>query len=197
MDLLREMDWSDLHAWVELYQAIGPIPGVLMLIFETYLPVLPLIVVVMANSAAFGLWEGFFYSWIGVSVGQTSLFWIVRKLSDRLHQRILRRFPGSVRFFHWIEEKGFAAVFFIGCFPFSPSTTISLMGGLTAVPMRSFFVATFASKAIMVFILSYIGQDFDEWLAAPWKMLLAAVLMVILYIAGDRLVLRRIGTARD
>lgn len=187
------MDWTDLHAWVELYKEWGPLPGILILICETYLPVLPLIVVVMANAAAFGLWEGFFYSWIGVSIGQTSLFWIVRMLSHRLHQRIAKRFPKSLRFFYWIEQKGFAAVFFIGCFPFSPSTTISLMGGLTAVPMRSFFVATFASKAIMVFILSYIGQDFDEWLAAPWKMVLAAVLMVILYVAGDRLVLRRIG----
>ncbi|ARU60271.1 hypothetical protein CBW65_03730 [Tumebacillus avium] len=178
------MDLTDLHGILEQYRAFGPLPGILMAMLETFFPVLPLIPIVMANAMAFGLWEGFLYSWIGVGLGQSLLFLLVRLLSHRLRDRMLRKYKDSGRFLNWIEEKGFTSVFILCSFPFSPSTTVAVVGGLTTISIRSFLLATFAAKGVMVFILSYIGHDLPSWIQHPWKFGVVALVMVGLWYGG-------------
>ena len=64
--------------------AAGSHPGILLPFIEAFLPFLPLIVLVMGNSATYGLWWGFLLSWIGVCLGSVTVFWIVRKLGGKL-----------------------------------------------------------------------------------------------------------------
>lgn len=175
---------ADVQAMLEQYRAYGPLPGILLAFGETFFPVLPLILIVMANAAAFGLWEGFLYSWLGVALAQSCLFFIVRMFSHRLSGWVMRKYPDSRKFLRWIEEKGFTSVFLICSFPFSPSTTVALVGGLTTIRARSFVLATFGAKAVMVFMLSYIGHDLASWLAAPWKFAVVVLLMILLWVAG-------------
>ncbi|ASS74096.1 hypothetical protein CIG75_03235 [Tumebacillus algifaecis] len=178
------MEMGDLQIILDQYRAFGPLPGIVLALLETFFPVLPLIPIVMANAMAFGLWEGFFYSWIGVGLGQSLLFLLVRLLGHRLRDRMMKKYPDSRRFLRWVEQKGFTSIFILCAFPFSPSTTVAVVGGLTTISIRTFILATFASKGVMVFILSYIGHDLPTWLEHPWKFVVVAIVMVGLWYGG-------------
>ena len=80
------MDWDVIRAWFTLeniseltqqYRALGPIPGIILPMLEAFLPFLPLFVFVTANVTDFGLWWGFFISWIGAVTGAYLVFSIV------------------------------------------------------------------------------------------------------------------------
>lgn len=62
----NRMDIESLRAWFTLehimnlireYRALGPIPGIMLIVIEAFLPFLPLFLFVMANASAldFGL----------------------------------------------------------------------------------------------------------------------------------------------
>lgn len=61
------------------YRAFGPLIAVLLPLVEAFLPFLPLIVFVVANTNSFGLWEGFILSWAGSTAGSILVFLIVRQ----------------------------------------------------------------------------------------------------------------------
>src|SRR5690625_3341121 len=68
---------------LENYEALGPLPGILLPFIEAFLPFLPLFVFVMANSVAYGLFKGFLYSWIGSSAGSILVFLLIRKFGNK------------------------------------------------------------------------------------------------------------------
>lgn len=90
---MKDIDMDQVQGWLQQYSQLGPIPGILLPFIEAFLPILPLIVLVMGNSAAYGLWWGFFLSWIGVCLGSITVFWIVRKLGGKLGLLIQKRMP--------------------------------------------------------------------------------------------------------
>ena len=60
---------------LQSYSAMGgPIAGILLPFLEAFLPFLPLIVIAFANAAAFGLWKGFFFTWLGSVLGTILVF---------------------------------------------------------------------------------------------------------------------------
>ena len=83
-DVIRE--WFTLENISELiqqYRALGPIPGIILPLLEAFLPFLPLFVFVTANATAFGLWWGFFFSWIGAVTGAYLVFYHCSKIWPR------------------------------------------------------------------------------------------------------------------
>ena len=119
LTFMKNIDLKQVESWLQEYSSLGLLPGILLSFIEAFLPILPLIVIVMGNAAAYGLWWGFLFSWIGVCAGAITVFWLARKLGGKLGLYIQKRMPGTQRFFHWIEEKGFT--------PFSYSTAFRLL----------------------------------------------------------------------
>lgn len=63
IEYIRKIEKEDILEILESYEALGPLPGIFMPMIESFLPILPLIVLVIANAAAYGLWKGFLFSW--------------------------------------------------------------------------------------------------------------------------------------
>lgn len=184
---MKEIDMDQVQGWLQQYSRLGPIPGILLPFIEAFLPFLPLIVLVMGNSAAYGLWWGFLLSWIGVCLGSVTVFWIVRKLGGKLGLLIQKRIPGSQRFFHWIEEKGFTPIFILYCFPFTPSSLINIASGISTVSATTFTIAVMAGKSVMIFMVAFIGHDWQAFIQQPWRILIAAVVLWLLWLAGKKM----------
>ena len=56
-------EWLDADKIIELsqhYKALGPLIGILLPFIEAFLPFLPLVVFVIANAGAYGLWLALF-----------------------------------------------------------------------------------------------------------------------------------------
>ncbi|NMO98208.1 TVP38/TMEM64 family protein [Paenibacillus lemnae] len=184
---LKNIDMHQVETLLKEYSQLGPFPGILICFLEAFLPILPLIVIVMGNAAAYGLWFGFLFSWIGVCAGAIAVFWLVRKLGGRLGTYIQKKMPGTQRFFHWIEEKGFTPIFIMYCFPFTPSALINIASGLSSVSMTTFIIAVMAGKSVMIFMVAFIGHDWQGFIHQPWRILIAVFVLWLLWMIGKKL----------
>lgn len=184
---LAALSWDDVEAVLYKYESLGPIPGILAPMIESFLPFLPLVAIIVANVNAYGLWEGFFLSWAGVSLGAISVFLLVRLLGGRFRKLIERKFPRGGRFIHWLESHGFTPVFLLACFPFTPSSVVNVVAGISGLPWKTFAIATVLGKGVMILLVSFVGNDIDSMFRQPWKLVMAVVVLVGMWFLGRKI----------
>ena len=187
-----ELDENGYDAFIQQllnqYEGLGPLPGILLPFIEAFLPFLPLIVFVLANAAAYGLLEGFLYSWLGASVGAVVVFFFIRKLG-RLSwvERRVKSNKQVIRITGWVERHGFGPLFLLLCFPFSPSAVINVVAGLSKVSTQQFVLAVLLGKAVMIFSISYVGSSIMEFAQNPMKTIVVLVSVGLFWMIGKYL----------
>ncbi|MDC3417244.1 TVP38/TMEM64 family protein [Aquibacillus salsiterrae] len=197
---IENMDISDIKQLIEdnqfgdfiiqllqSYESLGPLPGIALPFIEAFLSFLPLVVFVMTNAAAYGLLEGFLLSWIGASAGAISVFFIVRKLGDKRFFLWIRKNKQVKRVTDWFDRHGFGPLFLLMCFPFSPSSIINIVAGLSKISYQQFILAVFLGKSVMIFTISYIGSSIMSFAKNPTKTILVGVGILIFWIVGKYL----------
>src|SRR5690625_4956764 len=169
---------------LDKYAKLGPIPGIMLPFIEAFLPFLPLFVFVMANSVAYGLLKGFLYSWIGASLGSIAVFYLIRKFG---HKKLLLKVKQNrqvTQVTAWVERHGFGPLFLLLCVPFSPSSLINIVAGLSNVRNQQFIMAVLLGKAVMIFSIAYIGSSMVEFAQNPIKTIVVTISIVIFWIIG-------------
>lgn len=184
---VKGLTLDDIQQFLDRYSALGPLPGILLPLLEALLPFLPLVVFVVANATAYGLWLGFFLSWIGACAGALIVFLLARRFGSRWGDRIRKRMPNLDRFFVWIERKGFTPIFVLSCFPFAPSALVNIASGMSKIPLHTFLIAIALGKAVMIFTLSFLGHDLRALVEHPWRLAVAGLILVVLWLAGKKL----------
>lgn len=175
---------------LESYRDFGPLAGILLPMIEAFIPVLPLVAFILANAAAYGLWAGFFYSWLGSCVGSLLLFALVRKFGRHRFFTFLNDHPKVRQAMIWIERRGFGPIFVLFCFPFSPSALITVVAGLSRISKRQFILALLLGKVVMILLISYVGHDLLSFVQKPLKTALAAGVIFLLWYIGKRIEVR-------
>lgn len=169
---------------LEMYEGFGPVPGIILPFIETFLPFLPLTVIVMTNAAAYGLLKGFLYSWVGESVGSIVVFVVIRRLKETTFLSWLRRNKQVQKVTSWVERHGFGPLFILICFPFSPSSIINLVAGLSKISLYQFTLATLLGKTVMIFSVAYVGSSIASFAENPMQTILVAIGMSLFWILG-------------
>jgi uncharacterized membrane protein YdjX (TVP38/TMEM64 family) len=187
------MDWKDYKQYLteenilkllENYKDLGFLPGILLPMLESFIPVLPLFVFVAGNAAAYGFWLGFIYSWIGVCAGSAIVFTVVRKYGQKRILAFLTRHEKISKTLHWVEKHGFGMLFLLYCFPFTPSALINVVAGVSQISTRTYFLALFLGKLVMIAIVSFIGYDFMDVIKSPVKIGLIVFGIFVLWLGG-------------
>ncbi|REK74503.1 TVP38/TMEM64 family protein [Paenibacillus paeoniae] len=184
---LKNMDIAHIQQTLESYSQFGPLPGILLPFVESFLPFLPLILIIAANVNIYGLGLGFLFSWIGVTGGAICVFLLCRALGRNVKTKLMRRFPKSERFFNWIEKRGFTPLFLLACFPFTPSVVITVVSGLSKVPFHTFLLATLMGKAVMIFVISLISFDITNLVNEPWRIFVSITAVLVMWFGGKTL----------
>lgn len=177
---------KEITEWIHSYQGMGVGVAFFLPMLEAFFPILPLFAIVAGNAAAFGLWQGFIFTWFGACTGSVVTFWLIRKLSGtRIHAYLTKnKTIGAAS--HWFEKHGFSVLFLLRCLPFSPSSFINVLAGLSTLPFHTYFWATVMGKAVLIFMLSFIGADLPNLLKEPWKFIPIIGLMLVLWFIGKR-----------
>ncbi|BAC13135.1 TVP38/TMEM64 family protein [Oceanobacillus iheyensis] len=185
---IREEGWEEfISQLLNQYEGLGPLPGILLPFLEAFLPFLPLIVFVLGNAAAYGLFQGFLYSWIGATVGAIVVFLLIRKLvNTRLLQKI-RKNSQVKKITQWVDKHGFGPLFILLCFPFSPSSIINVVAGLSKINMYQFILAVCLGKTVMIFSISYVGSSIMEFAQNPVRTIIVGIGIVIFWMFGKYL----------
>ncbi|SDC44577.1 Uncharacterized membrane protein YdjX, TVP38/TMEM64 family, SNARE-associated domain [Pelagirhabdus alkalitolerans] len=167
-----------------LYEGFGPLPGILIPFVETFLPFLPITVIVMTNAAAYGLLRGFLYSWIGESIGSIAVFLLIRRFSHITVLRWIHSNRQVKRITSWVERRGFGPLFILLCFPFSPSSLINLVAALSRISLVQFALAIFLGKTVMIFSLAYVGSSLMSFAENPVRTILVAMGISLFWLLG-------------
>ncbi|CAJ1316547.1 TVP38/TMEM64 family protein [Paenibacillus sp. PK4536] len=185
MDIAQFMSYlqeGDIDHLMDQYRAIGPWLSILLAFLLSFIPPLPTMVVIGLNVAAFGLWSGILYSWIGVMSGAILVFWLVRKLS---HYKYIDRFShnkGVQKSIRWMKKNGFMYIFMFSLLPVGLFTLLHVAAGLSGIKFRSFAIAAGLGRGIMIFIVSFIGADWASYFQQPWKLFIVAAFVIVGFI---------------
>lgn len=166
------------------YQLVGMIIGFLLTYLEAFLPILPLAAFVVANASAYGLWFGFLLSWAGSVTGAYSVFWLVRRYGHWKIFRIITERKAVTKLIHWVEYHGFTPLFVLLCFPFTPTSIVNVVAGLSKLKKKHYFFTIMAAKVIQLFVISWIGSDLRALITQPSRTIIVLVLIAILWGGG-------------
>jgi uncharacterized membrane protein YdjX (TVP38/TMEM64 family) len=175
LDIMSWLTEDNLRHLLEQYRSFGPFPGIALTFMKSFIPPLPTIAIVGLNGAVYGLWLGFLYSWIGLVAGCVTTFWIIRKVASHRYLRKWAERPKVAKSMTWVRQSGFSYVFLLSIFPVGPFVVINMAAGLAGMRFRSYLLALTVGKAIMVFAVSYIGNDLERFIRQPWEILYVLV----------------------
>jgi uncharacterized membrane protein YdjX (TVP38/TMEM64 family) len=193
MDINAIKEWFTLENIMELiqqYKALGSFAGILLPMLEAFLPFLPLVVFVMANANAFGLWFGFLFSWIGAAAGALLVFVLVRRYGDTRVFRFLRNNRQVKRLTRWVDKHGFGPLFLLLCFPFTPSALVSVVAGLASISIAQYMLAVLTGKMVMIFTISFIGYDIISLVKQPIRTVIVGGIIFVLWLVGKQIEIR-------
>ena len=185
--VIEMFDWLTIENYEQLesyYRTLGPVFGLFLPFIEAFLPFLPLFVIIVANVNAFGLFWGFIISWIGSVLGGYAVFYIVRKFGHHKKLHFITKKSTVQKFIRWVDMNGMSPLFVLLCFPFTPSVLVNIVAGLSHIARKLYFVALFLGKAVMIFLMSIIGQDITELITNPRKLIFSIAVIVMLWIIG-------------
>ncbi|MFC7391815.1 TVP38/TMEM64 family protein [Scopulibacillus cellulosilyticus] len=166
------------------YKGTGIFVGIALPMFEAFLPILPLIVFVLANAAAYGFVVGFLLSWVGSCLGAFIVFLFCRKVIRRPVKKWIYKRQKLRSMMHWVEKVGFGPLFIVLSIPFTPSSVINVLAGLSDIHPRSFYLATMLGKMIMIGLVTFIGNDWKGLLTNPIQLIIVLVAVAVLWIIG-------------
>ncbi|WP_226576820.1 TVP38/TMEM64 family protein [Halobacillus litoralis] len=172
---------------LEELERFGPLPGIILPLLEAFLPVLPLVAFVLANSVVYGLLKGFLYSWIGSVIGAIGVFFIIRRLGNKRFFQAITRQKQVKRVMVWVEEHGFGPLFLLMCFPFSPSSIINVVSGLSKVSQQQFILAVLLGKSVMIFTIAYVGSSIASFAQSPIKSVVVGICILLFWGLGKYL----------
>lgn len=166
------------------YQIIGMLIGFLLTYLEAFLPILPLAAFVVANASAYGLWLGFLLSWAGSVAGAYTVFWLVRKFGNRKVFRFITERKAVQKLIRWVEYHGFTPLFVLLCFPFTPTSIVNVVAGLSQLKKKHYFFTIMSAKVIQLFVISWIGSDLRALITQPSRTIIVLLLIAALWGGG-------------
>lgn len=194
LDVVSWLTEENLRRMLEQYRSLGPLPGIGLAFMKSFVPPLPTIGIVGLNAAVYGLWLGFLYSWIGLVGGCLTTFLIIRKIASHRYLQKWAMRPKVAKAMIWVRQSGFSYVFLLSLFPVGPFVVINMAAGLAGMRLRSYMIALCTGRAIMVFAVSYIGNDLNRFIRSPGE-LIYVVLFVGLSLWGVKAIEARFARA--
>lgn len=179
--------WFSLDTLTNLtqeYRALGPLIGVFLPFLEAFLPFLPLVVFIVANVSAYGILFGFLLSWVGSVAGAYTVFLVIRKYGRARVLGFITRHEKIQKLILWVERNGFGPLFLLICFPFTPSSLVNIVAGLSNMKKKTYLWAILLGKLIMILVVSFIGSDIKALITQPIRTAIVAFIIVILWFVG-------------
>jgi len=164
----------------EILTGFGPIAGIILIMIESMIPVLPLAVFITLNMVSFGPFFGFLISWLATVIGCMLSFSLFRYFfSDKLYRFIKRKEQDKfASIMKSISNISFSNLVILISIPFSPAFLINIAGGLSKIKMEKFFLAIIIAKMVMVYFWGYIGTTLLESLTDITVLFKIAILLV-------------------
>lgn len=162
----------------------GILFGIIIIIMESFLPILPLWVFITLNVNAFGFLPGVIISWISTCIGCYISYSFFYYLSSKVKLKCFRksfqkRIEKGKTSFHNLS---FSELVIIITLPFTPAFLINILAGITGISKKKFVASIVIGKLFMVLFWAYIGKSLIESMTDIGAIITISIMLVIAYI---------------
>ena len=145
------------YGWIALFISMGAI------MFQTFFPVVPFVLLAGANVIVFGLWYGFAISWTAAILAAILNFLLARYAAREWAEQKMGHHSFVQKLNQQAETRGFWIILFARFIPVLPSSAINTAAGISKVNFRKFSSATLLGKFPAVFFESILGHYVINW----------------------------------
>lgn len=164
--------------------SFGPLGGFVLIVFESFLPPLPLGVIVGLNMLSFGKITGFILSYFATITGCMLSFTVFRYfVKDKYMSWFNKKHQESIK--EWmiklsnIKLTTLAVLFAI---PLTPAFFVNIAGGLSDISKKKYLAALIIGKPAMLLFYGYIAVSLVDSLTNPKILIKVFLLILITYI---------------
>jgi len=158
----------------------APATSILVTIVNTFLP-FPTDLIIVANGAVFGFWNGLLVSIAGAMGSACLAFGIARLVGRAVAQHVIP--AGALAWVnHTVAEGGWGAVLLIQFIPLLPYSLLNFALGLTSVRWTTFLWATVVSILPTDIVLVALGYGVAETRTVLYWTIAAVVLLALVTI---------------
>lgn len=176
---------SSLDFWlqfIELFRDFGPVAPIFLAMIEGLIPALPLVAIVTFNITAHGLVLGFLYSWIGSVLGCFIVFTFFRFIVKKYLSKWIKNHHRIQKGLAWVASVNYKILFILALLPFTPSSFLNIVFGLSDFDLRLYFKTIMLAKIGMIISLSLFGSSVVYSFENPYFLILAALILLLLYL---------------
>lgn len=162
----------------------GVLLGMLLIVIESFIPVLPLSVFVALNTHTFGLLPGILMSWISTCIGcfiSYSIFYYVSNnvIYKHLSKKTMKKVDKAIDKFKNISLSNLTVIITL---PFTPAFLINILSGVSGMSRKKFLAAILIGKIFMISFWGYIGKSLVESMTDITTIIIMSIMIIIAYI---------------
>ena len=161
----------------------GILFGMLLIMVESFIPVLPLSVFIALNTHTFGLLPGIVMSWVSTCIGCYISYLIFYYVSNNIIYKYLskktrNKIDKAVDKFQNISLANLTVIITL---PFIPAFLINILAGVSGMSKKKYIVAVVIGKIFMVSFWGYIGKSFVESMTDISAIIVMSIMIIIAY----------------
>ena len=164
--------------------SFGPVAGILMIILESIIPVLPLSVFITLNIVSYGSFFGFIISWLSTIIGCMLSYNLFRHFFQKRVDRFIQKKERAKldKIMNRISNIEFSNLVILIAIPFSPAFLINIAAGVSSIKTEKFFAALVIGKLVMVYFWGYIGTSLLQSLTDISILFRIGALLIIAFV---------------
>lgn len=161
----------------------GILFGMLLIMIESFIPVLPLSIFIALNTHTFGLLPGIVMSWVSTCIGCYISYLIFYYVSNNIIYKYLskktrNKIDKAVDKFQNISLANLTVIITL---PFTPAFLINILAGVSGMSKKKYIVAVVIGKIFMISFWGYIGKSFVESMTDISAIIVMSIMIIIAY----------------
>ncbi|MFC3900296.1 TVP38/TMEM64 family protein [Aliicoccus persicus] len=182
LDYLRHlMTEEGMTELFQTFEAFGVFSGFFLVLLESFIPILPLFVIVVLNINSFGFILGFLISYSATVTGSYLLFTVIRKLFRRRAQQYIRKRRQLRKWLDFLNRNSFVFLFIMLALPFTPTSLMNVLAAIADIKRVAYLYILLGAKLFMILSMAAVGYDVAGFFSSPSRLILSALLLVALY----------------
>ncbi len=174
------------HVCTEFISDGGFFFGFLLVLLESFLPILPLGVFVALNVNAFGPILGLFISWVATCLGCFISYLFFSYLSSNwlhkiLSNRVLKKVEKAISKFQKISFSNLVLVIVL---PFTPAFLVNIVCGIARVGRKKFLFSIFIGKVFMLIFWGFVGKSFIDSMTDINTIIILSFMLIVAYVVS-------------
>jgi len=163
-------------------QQFGILFGILLIISESIIPVLPLGVFIAFNMMAFGSIKGFLLSWIATCTGCYLSYFFFSKCFSKMLLKNTKNREKLDKVVKKMQNIDFSRLVLIVALPFTPAFLVNIACGLVRVNLKKFMTAILIGKLSIVYFWGFVGKSMLESISDLTTIVVLCLLLFVSYL---------------